>query len=65
LRKQLAKSNGRFFNAGNQCEIRLLTPSGMRYEDSYLKAFPFDKLVEGMMQPEMILGQTIAKDGRT
>ena len=55
LRKQLAKAGGRFLNAGRQCVIRLLTPLGMRYEDSYLQAFPFDKLVEGMLQPEMIL----------
>jgi hypothetical protein len=55
LRKQLAKASGRFFNAGNECVIRLLTPLGMRYEDSYVKAYPFDKLVEGMMQPEMVL----------
>jgi hypothetical protein len=27
----------------------------MRYEDSYVQAFPFDKLVEGMLRPEMIL----------
>jgi uncharacterized protein YecE (DUF72 family) len=55
LRKQLAMAGGRFFNAGNQCVIRLLTPIGMRYEDSYVKAHPFDRLVEGMVQPEMIL----------
>jgi uncharacterized protein YecE (DUF72 family) len=55
LRKQFAKANARFFNAGNQCIIRLLTPLKMRYEDSYAKAHPFDKLVEGMLQPEMIL----------
>jgi hypothetical protein len=55
LRKQLAKAGGRFFNAGNQCVIRLLTPIGMRYEDSYLKAHPFGKLIEGMLQPEMVL----------
>ena len=55
LRKQLAKASGRFFNAGNQCVIRLLTPIGMRYEDSYLKAHPFDRLIEGMLQPEMVL----------
>ena len=55
LRKQLAKAGGRFFNAGNQCVIRLLTPIGMRYEDSYLKAHPFDRLIEGMLQPEMVL----------
>lgn len=55
LRKQLAKADGRFFNEGNECVIRLLTPWGMRYEDSFEKAYPFDRLVEGMMAPEMIL----------
>ena len=55
LRKQLTKAGGRFFNAGKQCVIRLLTPLGMRYDDSYIQAYPFDKLVEGMVQPEMIL----------
>jgi len=28
---------------------------GMRYDDSYEKAYPFDGLVEEMLQPEMIL----------
>ncbi len=55
LRKQLAKAGGRFLNAGKQCVVRLLTPLGMRYDDSYIQAYPFDKLVEGMLQPEMIL----------
>jgi uncharacterized protein YecE (DUF72 family) len=55
LRKQLAKADGRFFNAGNECVIRLMTPLDMRYEDAYAKAFPFDRLVEGMLQSEMIL----------
>jgi len=55
LRKQLAKAGGRFFNAAKQCVIRLLTPIGMRYDDSYIQAYPFDKLVEGMLQPETIL----------
>jgi uncharacterized protein YecE (DUF72 family) len=54
LRKQLAKASGRFFNARNECVIRLMTPLNMRYEDAYMKAYPFDKLVEGMMQPEMV-----------
>jgi hypothetical protein len=26
----------------------------MRYEDAYEKAFPFNQLVEGMLQPRMI-----------
>ncbi len=55
LRKQLLKAGGRFFNAGKQCVIRLLTPLRMRYEDSYVQAHPFDRLVEGMLQPEMSL----------
>jgi uncharacterized protein YecE (DUF72 family) len=55
LRKQLAKASGRYFNGGNECVIRLMTPLDMRYEDAYLKAHPFDRLVEGMMQPEMVL----------
>ena len=32
-----------------------MTPLNMRYEDAYAKAHPFDKMVEGMMQPEMVL----------
>jgi uncharacterized protein YecE (DUF72 family) len=38
LRKQLAKTGGRFFSAAKQCVIRLLTPIGMRYDDSYIQA---------------------------
>jgi uncharacterized protein YecE (DUF72 family) len=53
LRKQLSKASGRFFNAGKQMIVRLMTPIGMRYEEAYLKAFPFDKMVEGMMSPRM------------
>ena len=54
LRKQFAKSGGRFFNSGRQCVVRLMTPIGMRYEAAYAKAHPFDKLVQGMLQPEMV-----------
>ena len=53
LRKQLSKASDRFFNVGKQAVIRLMTPIGMRYEEAYLKAFPFDKMVEGMMSPRM------------
>ena len=34
--------------------IRLITPLRMSYEASYAKAFPFDKMVSGMLNPEMI-----------
>ena len=54
LSKQFSKTKGRFFNSGADCIIRLMTPLRMRYEDSYARAFPFDKMVDGMMNPEMI-----------
>jgi len=54
LEKQFQKSEKRFINSGRQAVIRLMTPLGMRYEDAYERAFPFDKLVEGMLQPRMI-----------
>ena len=54
LSKQFSETKGRFFNSGGDCIIRLMTPLRMSYEDSYAKAFPFDKMVDGMMNPEMI-----------
>jgi len=54
LRKQLAKVGSEFFNSGKQQVIRLMTPLRMSYEESYAKAFPFDKMVPGMLEPEMI-----------
>jgi uncharacterized protein YecE (DUF72 family) len=54
LSKQLTKVGSKFFNSGNSCIVRLITPFRMKYEDSYAKAFPFDKLVEGMLDPRMI-----------
>jgi hypothetical protein len=54
FKKQLAKAEDKPFNSGNQRIIRLMTPRGMRYEDAYALAFPFDKLVDGMFLPEMI-----------
>jgi hypothetical protein len=32
-----------------------MTPLGVRYKEAYAKAYPFDRLVEGMLQPEMVL----------
>jgi phosphoheptose isomerase len=43
-----------FFNSGKQIVIRLITPLRMSYEESYAKAFPFDKMVSGVLDPEMI-----------
>jgi uncharacterized protein YecE (DUF72 family) len=54
LRKQFEKTDGQFFNSGKDCVIRLITPLRMSYEESYAKAFPFDKMVDGMLNPQMI-----------
>jgi len=54
LRKQFAKVRAEFFNSANQVVIRLITSLRMSYEESYAKAFPFDKMVPGMLDPEMI-----------
>ena len=54
LSKQLSKAKGRFSNSGGDCIIRLIAPLRISYEDSYAKAFPFDKIVDGMMNSEMI-----------
>ena len=54
LRKQFAKVNTVFFNSGKQAVIRLITPLRMSYEESYARAFPFDKMITGMLDPEMI-----------
>ena len=54
LSKQFSKTKARFFNSGGDCIIRLMTPLRMSYEDSYAKAFPFNEMVDGMINPEMI-----------
>ena len=54
LRKQLAKASAEFFNSGNQVGIRLMPPLEMGYEESHARAFPFEKMVPGMLDSEMI-----------
>jgi len=54
LRRQFALSRQRFLNGGNQSIIRLMTPIGMRYEDAYARAHPFNRLIDEMMSPRMI-----------
>ncbi|MEE9612368.1 MAG: DUF72 domain-containing protein [Desulfatiglandales bacterium] len=54
LRKQFVKGDRTFLNSGNQCIIRLMTPLRVRYEDAYKKAYPFDKMVDGMMSHHMV-----------
>ncbi|RLF53895.1 MAG: DUF72 domain-containing protein [Thermoplasmata archaeon] len=54
LSRQFALSHKRFLNGGRQAVIRLMTPRGMRYEDAYARAHPFNALVDGMMDPRMV-----------
>jgi uncharacterized protein YecE (DUF72 family) len=54
LRKQFAKSGHKFCNSGGQSIIRLMTPRGVRYEEAYSQAHPFNALVDGMLQRGMI-----------
>lgn len=54
LKMQFARTGNRFITAGRQAVIRLMTPIGIRYEDAYARAFPFDRLIEEMIQPGMI-----------
>jgi len=54
LKRQFALSRQRFLNGGNQSILRLMTPIGVRYEDAYVRAHPFDHLIDGMMSPGMI-----------
>lgn len=54
LRRQFAKTGNRILNSGRVLVVRLVTPIDIRYEVAYEKAHPFDKMVEGMLQPKMI-----------
>jgi uncharacterized protein YecE (DUF72 family) len=54
LRKQFAKGAGSFLNKSAECVVRLMTPRNVRYEEAYIKAFPFDKLIDGMITPGMV-----------
>jgi len=54
LRKQFNLNDRKFLSSGNQCIVRLMTPLRMRYEEAYIKAYPFNKLINGMMSSQMI-----------
>ncbi len=70
LRNQFRLSGHTFMNAAGHSILRLLTPRGMRYEDAYAKAHPFDRLVEGMVSAQMIedtvalMGQAVQQKAR-
>ena len=53
LSKQFSLSGKRFFNK-KSAVIRLMTPRGMRYEEAYARAHPFNARVSGMQSPGMV-----------
>jgi uncharacterized protein YecE (DUF72 family) len=54
ITKQFEKSGRRIFHAGREVVIRLLTPIGRRYDETYARGYPFDKLVDDLFQPKMM-----------
>jgi uncharacterized protein YecE (DUF72 family) len=54
LSGQFKKIGCKFLNEKKDCLIRLMTPRGMRYEQAYRKAHPFDSLIPGMLDPRMV-----------
>ena len=54
LKQQFEKSGGRIPNSKKDCVIRLLTPIGRRYDETYARAFPFDNLKDDLFKPKMV-----------
>jgi len=54
LRSQFEKAQGAKFNSANCLLIRLLTPLGKNYAETYAAAFPFNAMVEGMLDPRTV-----------
>jgi len=53
LRAQYQKS-GALISGDNSLVIRLVTPRGKTYDETYAAAHPFDVMVEGMMHPATV-----------
>ena len=54
LKTQFSRAGGRFITSGGEAVVRLMTPAGVRYEDAYARAHPFNRIVEDLLQPEMV-----------
>lgn len=54
LKRQYALCGNRILNARRQLVLRLLTPRGVKYEDAYARAHPFDELKEDLLDPGMV-----------
>jgi len=54
LRKQFERAARQFYNSGHRALIRLLTPRGLKYDESYARAHPFTEMNEGMLDATMV-----------
>lgn len=54
LARQFAAAGRRVFNRGRHLVIRLVTPRRMAYAESYAQAFPFDRVVPGLLEDAML-----------
>jgi len=69
LCEQFTRSHGASFNSGNSLVIRLLTPRGKSYAETYAAAHPFDAMVDGMLhrstvQDTVTVVRAALRDGR-
>ena len=69
LASQFEKAQGARFNSANSLLIRLLTPRGKNYAETYEAAFPFNTMVDGMLNPSTVqdtvtVVRAALKDGR-
>lgn len=69
LLDQFSRSHGANFNSGNSLIIRLLTPRGKSYSETYTAAHPFNALVDGMLhqstvQDTVTVVRAALRDGR-
>ena len=69
LHIQFEKAQGAKFNSSNSLLIRLLTPRGKTYAETYTSAFPFNAMIEGMLNPNTVqdtatVVRAALKDGR-
>ncbi|MDY6879521.1 MAG: DUF72 domain-containing protein [Thermodesulfobacteriota bacterium] len=54
LSDQFELSGKRILNCGRKFIVRLMTPRGVKYEEAYARAYPFDALVSSMLDTQMV-----------
>lgn len=69
LSEQFTRSNGAPFNSGNELVVRLLTPRGKSYSETYAAAHPFNRIVDGMLhrstvQDTVTIVRAALRDGK-